>query len=208
MKTKVLERLKPKAASLGFTKKELEGVSDLITRNLQEDASDESVDAEIEKAIQFLEMSQSMANRVINATISKTKTQKGAETNDSEGEVEQPDDEPTWFKKYREQQEQRLFQLENAKIAESRRERFEKSLTGLLPKQKEDKLKDFDRMAFKDEEDFNNYLEEKSAMVSAINQELANEGLDKMSAPPAGTTAKSSTDEFVEKMVQLNKKTE
>lgn len=208
MKTKVLERLKPKAASLGFTKKELEGVSDLITRNLQEDASDESVDAEIEKAIQFLEMSQSMANRVINATISKTKTQKGAEANDPESEAEQPDDEPAWFKKYREQQEQRLFQLENAKIAESRRERFEKSLTGLLPKQKEDKLKDFDRMNFKDEEDFNNYLEEKSAMVSAINQELANEGLDKMSAPPAGTTAKSSTDEFVEKMVQLNKNAE
>lgn len=207
MKTKVIERLKPKAASLGFTKKELEGVTDIIVRNLQEDASDESVDEEIEKALQFLEISQSMANRVINANITKTKQPKGEE-NTSPDNATQQNDEPDWFRKYREQQEQRLQQLENAKISESRRERFEKSLSGLLPKQKEDRLKDFDRMAFKDEEDFLTYLKDKSAMVSEINQELANEGLSKMSAPPAGTSAKSSTDEFIEKMVQLNKNAE
>lgn len=207
MKTKVIERLKPKAASLGFTKKELEGVTDIIVRNLQEDASDESVDEEIDKALQFLEISQSMANRVINANITKTKQPKG-EDNTSPDNATQQNDEPDWFRKYREQQEQRLQQLENAKISESRRERFEKSLSGLLPKQKEDRLKDFDRMTFKDEEDFLNYLEDKSAMVSEINQELANEGLSKMSAPPAGTSAKSSTDEFIEKMVQLNKNAE
>lgn len=207
MKTKVIERLKPKAASLGFTKKELEGVTDIIVRNLQEDASDESVDEEIDKALQFLEISQSMANRVINANITKTKQPKGEE-NTSPDNATQQNDEPDWFRKYREQQEQRLQQLENAKISESRRERFEKSLSGLLPKQKEDRLKDFDRMAFKDEEDFLTYLEDKSAMVSEINQELANEGLSKMSAPPAGTSAKSSTDEFIEKMVQLNKNAE
>lgn len=207
MKTKVIERLKPKAASLGFTKKELEGVTDIIVRNLQEDASDESVDEEIDKALQFLEISQSMANRVINANITKTKQPKG-EDNTSPDNATQQNDEPDWFRKYREQQEQRLQQLENAKISESRRERFEKSLSGLLPKQKEDRLKDFDRMSFKDEEDFLNYLEDKSAMVSEINQELANEGLSKMSAPPAGTSAKSSTDEFIEKMVQLNKNAE
>ncbi len=207
MKTKVIERLKPKAASLGFTKKELEGVTDIIVRNLQEDASDESVDEEIDKALQFLEISQSMANRVINANITKTKQPKG-EDNTSPDNATQQNDEPDWFRKYREQQEQRLQQLENAKISESRRERFEKSLSGLLPKQKEDRLKDFDRMTFKDEEDFLTYLEDKSAMVSEINQELANEGLSKMSAPPAGTSAKSSTDEFIEKMVQLNKNAE
>ena len=207
MKTRVIERLKPKAASLGFTKKELEGVTDIIVRNLQEDASDESVDEEIDKALQFLEISQSMANRVINANITKTKQPKGEE-NTSPDNATQQNDEPDWFRKYREQQEQRLQQLENAKVSESRRERFEKSLSGLLPKQKEDRLKDFDRMAFKDEEDFLNYLEDKSAMVSEINQELANEGLSKMSAPPAGTSAKSSTDEFIEKMVQLNKNAE
>lgn len=207
MKTKVIERLKPKAASLGFTKKELEGVTDIIVRNLQEDASDESVDEEIDKALQFLEISQSMANRVINANITKTKQPKGEENTSPDNAIQQSD-EPDWFRKYREQQEQRLQQLENAKISESRRERFEKSLSGLLPKQKEDRLKDFDRMAFKDEEDFLTYLEDKSAMVSEINQELANEGLSKMSAPPAGTSAKSSTDEFIEKMVQLNKNAE
>lgn len=207
MKTKVIERLKPKAASLGFTKKELEGVTDIIVRNLQEDASDESVDEEIDKALQFLEISQSMANRVINANITKTKQPKGEESTSPDNATQQSD-EPDWFRKYREQQEQRLQQLENAKISESRRERFEKSLSGLLPKQKEDRLKDFDRMTFKDEEDFLTYLEDKSAMVSEINQELANEGLSKMSAPPAGTSAKSSTDEFIEKMVQLNKNAE
>lgn len=207
MKTKVIERLKPKAASLGFTKKELEGVTDIIVRNLQEDASDESVDEEIDKALQFLEISQSMANRVINANITKTKQPKGEENTSPDNAIQQ-NDEPDWFRKYREQQEHRLQQLENAKISESRRERFEKSLTGLLPKQKEDRLKDFDRMSFKDEEDFLTYLEDKSAMVSEINQELANEGLSKMSAPPAGTSAKSSTDEFIEKMVQLNKNAE
>ena len=71
-KTKfVLELLKPKAKSLGFTKEELEGVAAKIADNLglDDDASDEQLNAaatkEVDAAIFHLELAQSHANRLI-----------------------------------------------------------------------------------------------------------------------------------------------
>lgn len=71
-KTKlVLELLKPKAKSLGFTKEELEGVASKIADNLglDDDASDEQLTAaatkEVDAAIFHLELAQSHANRLI-----------------------------------------------------------------------------------------------------------------------------------------------
>ncbi len=71
-KTKlVLELLKPKAKSLGFTKEELEGVAAKIAGNLkvEDDATDEAMTAaataEVDAAIFHLELAQSHANRII-----------------------------------------------------------------------------------------------------------------------------------------------
>ena len=56
-----------------------------------------------------------MANRVIDANISKPNQSKG-EGSTSPDNATQQSDEPDWFRSYREQQEQRLQQPENAKV--------------------------------------------------------------------------------------------
>ena len=71
-KTKlVLELLKTKASSLGFNKEELEGAATTIASNLgvDDDATDEAMNAAVEKAVAaympILELSQKNANRII-----------------------------------------------------------------------------------------------------------------------------------------------
>lgn len=67
----VLELLKTKASALGFNKEELEGAASQIAGNLavNDDASEEELNAAIEKAVAvylpFLELSQKNANRII-----------------------------------------------------------------------------------------------------------------------------------------------
>lgn len=208
MKTRILQKLnvKPNITSLGFTKEELEGVAETVSQNLSEESSEEQIEAEVEKTLKILKVSQQAANRVINAT--KTKAPKGADDPDpNKGgkKPEEAEDEPSWFSKYREETESKLQKLQNANLAESRRKLFEATIEGLLPKQKEAMLKDFDRVSFKDEEDFEAYRKEKEALVLEINQELANEGLSKMAKPASGTKAKSDEDEFVKLMEDINK---
>lgn len=183
MKTKVLQLLRPKTVALGFSLTELEGVATTLVGNLTEDATDEAISAEIEKALPFLKMSQSMATRVINDAKSK---KPATEPKGAEIQKEETDDEPAWSKRNREVLEQRLAAIENRSASVSRRGVFEAKLTGLLPKQKEAKLKDFDRISFKDEDDFNSYLTEQEAVLSDIQQELADKGLEILGQPASG----------------------
>ena len=67
MKTKVLQTLKPKVASLGFTKEELESVVDSISETLQEDATEEQINAQVDAVIPYLKISQSAVTRIVNA---------------------------------------------------------------------------------------------------------------------------------------------
>lgn len=67
----VLEILKPKASSLGFTKEELEGAAERIASNLTvaDDATEEEMKTAAEKSVEvflpFLEQGQKTANRII-----------------------------------------------------------------------------------------------------------------------------------------------
>lgn len=203
MKTKVLQRLKPKSASLGFSQTELDGVAATLAGNLTEDANDEQIDSEIEKVLPFLRMSQSMATRVINAE--KEKSKKQEPTPGSDKKPTDDDEMPAWYKKEKEEQKALIDSLLNANKSKDRKAAFELKLEGLLPKQKEAKLKDFDRISFKDDEDFNSYITEQDEVLKGIKQELADKGLETI--VPPGSGGKSSTDEeaFIKEMQELNK---
>lgn len=67
MKTKVLQALKPKVASLGFTKEEIESVVDSISETLQEDATEEQIAEKVDAVIPYLKLSQSAVTRIVNA---------------------------------------------------------------------------------------------------------------------------------------------
>ncbi|MDE5649769.1 MAG: hypothetical protein K2I35_01970, partial [Duncaniella sp.] len=133
-KQQVLLRLKPKVKAFGFNKKELMGVAAKIADNLksEEDASDEDVNAEIDAAIEavipILEVGRSYANRVINDSkqgndeneeneeedddVSSAKSHKSTKTKQKKS-----DEEPEWFKTYRESMEKKFADLQGERIA-------------------------------------------------------------------------------------------
>lgn len=103
----------------------------------------------------------------------------------------------------------RVLAMEDGKVSEGRRGKLEELLkdTGKFGVRK---LKEFDRIAstFKDDSDFDQYLDEVSDDLDDYNQERADLGLSKLGQPGAGSTSKEDhdkpkelTDEQIEALV-------
>lgn len=86
----VYKTLKPKVASLGFTKNELESAAAVIADNLQleDDATEEVVNATIDKAVNtmipVLQLAQSQANRSIEKFKSEQKKERQSNDDDDD----------------------------------------------------------------------------------------------------------------------------
>lgn len=187
-KEKVLQVLKTKAKSLGFNEKELAGVLESLLVNLAEDSKDEEINTAVENILPFLKVSQSATNRIVNAEKAKLKKTESVNTTTTESTEEKPteDDEPAWFKNYRQQTDARIQQLLNEKTMETRREVYSKQLEGLSEKHKKIKLMDFERLSFKDDEDFTSYIEEQKPLIEELIQDTSNDNLGRMRQPFAG----------------------
>lgn len=81
-----------------------------------------------------------------------------------------------------------ISDLKKGKVADSRKAKLEKLLkdTGKFG---ERTLRAFNRMSFKDDEEFEDFYEEVENDLEAENQERANRGLDKLGAPDASAGA-------------------
>ncbi len=206
---------KPKVKAFGFNKKELKGLAAKIAENLtsEEDASDEDVNAEIEKAIEavlpILSLGQSYANRVIN----DSKNGEEEDNDDDNDDVEDDDtpstqskskksskskgkkseDEPEWFKKYRESMDEKFAKLSGERTADKRKAKLE-SLLKDTGKFGERKLRDYKRMKFDTDEDFDEFFSEVEEDLKSENQERANKGLEKLGAPATGGSSKKQDD--------------
>jgi len=204
MKTKVLGKLKPKVASLGFNEEELEGVANQIAGTLQADATDQQIDTAIELFLPFLQVSQKVATRVINAAKPKPEPKEG-DKKEIDGaahtfkngkwvkdEGSKPDkEENAELKALREQIEtltKTVATLSSTKLSEQRTTLFEAKIDKLPPKQKAEALRNFKRMSFTDDDDFNAYMAETDTSVAEIIQELANNGLKKMTKVGGGSS--------------------
>lgn len=193
VKQQVFMRLKPKAKAFGFNKKELQGVAAKIADNLtfEEDALEEDVNASIDEKIDavlpFLQMAQAQANRIIDAS------RKATMIDDDDEPIQEPsapqtkptntDDEPAWFKAYRELQDKRFAALEGDRIATTRKQRLESLLknTGTFGTHT---LKSFSRMKFDSDDEFDEFFAEVEDGLKSLNQERANIGLDKLGDIP------------------------
>jgi len=210
MKTKVLVNLKPKALSLGFNPTELEGVAATIAANLTAESTDDEIDAAVNAVIPYLQVSQSVSNRIINAE--KTESTKALAKIEADkieaarllagGKPPKPTEEkPQWAIDL----EAKMDLMNSGNVSKDRRAAYDASLTGLMPKQRDASLKAFDRMTFKDQADYDSYMVESAAGVLAINQELADEGLSKMARPAGGGSEKAEIDEFTAMQTKINK---
>jgi hypothetical protein len=86
----------------------------------------------------------------------------------------------------RSEYKERLDALEGSAVGATRRKLIEKELAGVPEGYRGKVLKDFDRMTFKDEDSFNEYLGDTKKDVATMVQELADKGLSGMNKPLFG----------------------
>lgn len=188
MKQKVFMALKPKVSAFGFDKSEVMGIAAEIANNLnlKEDATDEEINEAIETQVNavvpYLKFGQSQANRVINDW---------KKNNANEGEVkpdpkeQKPAEENNELKELKEAlfaMRESLKSLEAEKTTNVRKARLEKILDGSGTFAKS-KLRDFSRMKFEKDEDFDAFCDEVESDLKSLVQESANQGLSKMTPP-------------------------
>lgn len=200
----VLVILKPKSKALGFSSEELEGIAADVANNLEldEEASDEDVNAEIEKQVNavlpYLKIAQKTAQRTIQSF-------KDSQDLDDD-EVDDDDDDPAGNKKpirkqKKEKEEQvpawaqalitqnKALQTEILGLKSERENDGRRSKLKALLKDKgtfgKTVLKNFDKMKFENESEFDDFYDGVVEDLAAIDQERANEGLGKLGAPAA-----------------------
>jgi hypothetical protein len=190
----VLKALKPKAKSFGFTKKELQSIAAKVADNLEfnDETSDEDKDKEINEKIDaiipYLTVGQAYANRLrqeLEDTLKKPeeeeeeeeeeepqkprkKTPKGKETPDPNKEILEA------LKAMREE----LTAIKGEKVTTSRKQKVEEALkdTGRYG---DNLLKQFARMTFQNDDDFETYLDELKTDAAEYKKERSENGLSK-----------------------------
>lgn len=205
-KTKqVLVILKPKSKALGFSREELEGIAADVANNLEldEEASDEDVNAEIEKQVNAVLPYLKIAQKTAQRTIQSFKDSKVLD----DDEVDDPDDDPAGNKKpirkqKKEKEEEQVPAWAQALITQNKA--LQTEILGLKSERESDGrrsklkallkdkgtfgktvLKNFDKMKFENESEFDDFYDGVVEDLAAIDQERANEGLGKLGAPAA-----------------------
>lgn len=226
MKTKVLEALKPKAASFGFNEEELASASENIAGTLKEEATAEEIAAAIDAALPYLKLSQSAANRSIERFKTqfekehptKTKEQEEAERKAKE-EAERKakeeaekraKEEPEWFKAYKEASEKRIKELEeaNSKMAEEKTDAdFRKAVVSALEGVDESyyalMLKN---VKFAKQEDVDNFVKDVKEGWEAMSKKLKIGSLSHVRPPMGGSSPKDKPSADVQARIERRKK--
>lgn len=199
-KTKlVFNVLKLKSKALGFSKDELEGIAADVANNfeLDEEASDEDANAEIEKQVDavlpFLKIAQKTAQRTIqNFKDSENDNDTdgdsagtGTKKNNHKTEENAEEKVPAWAQALITQNkalQTEILGLKSERETDGRRAKLKALLKdkGTFGKSV---LKSFDRMKFENESEFDDFYDGVVEDLAAIDQERANEGLGKLGAP-------------------------
>lgn len=201
----VLVILKPKSKALGFSREELEGIAADVANNLEldEEASDEDVNAEIEKQVNAVLPYLKIAQKTAQRTIQSFKDSKDLD----DDEVDDPDDDHAGNKKpirkqKKEKEEEQVPAWAQALITQNKA--LQTEILGLKSERESDGrrsklkallkdkgtfgktvLKNFDKMKFENESEFDDFYDGVVEDLAAIDQERANEGLGKLGAPAA-----------------------
>lgn len=197
-KTKqVLSILKPKCKALGFNLEELEGIAADIADNLEldeevsEEEINEKISSEVEAVIPYLKIAQKASNRVIqNSKNNKNPESDDNDTNAGQDGVNQEKEEekvPVWAQAIITQQkaiQTELTGLKSERETDGRRSKLKALLkdTGTFGKST---LKNFDKIKFENEADFEEFYDGVVEDLATLNQERANAGLAKLGATAA-----------------------
>ena len=231
---KVLEMLKTNKdiKALGFSRKELKGIAANVADKLklEEDATDEDVSEAISSAIDdvlpLLKLNQSAVDRQVQ-DYKRSIEEDDEDDDDKEPSRRSPSQKNPKSKKDSDDADsatlaalKELTQvvtalqgevntLKTGNTTNSRRAKVEKLLTD-TGKFGERQLRAFSRMSFKDEEEFEEYLEDLKEDIEVENQERADRGLGKLGNIPAPDKNQNNnkedelmSDEDVKKLAQM-----
>lgn len=216
-KQQVFVKLKLKAKALGFNSRELKGIAAKIADNLTsaDDASDEDVNAEIDKeidsALRYLPFGQSQANRLLDEwkkNHSETDDDDGASNNQRRqagSNTKNPknrgknDDAPEWAKGLVQTVQtlnDEIAALKGEKVTTTRKEKLESLLkdAGTFGTRT---LKSFNKMKFENDEEFEEFYSEVEEDLKSYNQERADAGLSSLGNPPGAGSKKQEKNEVL-----------
>lgn len=232
---KVLEMLKTNKdiKALGFSRKELKGIAANVADKLklEEEATDEDVSEAISSAIDdvlpLLKLTQSAVDRQVQDYKRSIEDDDDDDDDDKEPSRRSPSQKNPKSKKDSDDADsatlaalKELTQvvtalqgevntLKTGNTTNSRRAKVEKLLTD-TGKFGERQLRAFSRMSFKDEEEFEEYLEDLKEDIEVENQERADRGLGKLGNIPAPDKNQNNnkedelmSDEDVKKLAQM-----
>ncbi|MFK2135364.1 hypothetical protein ACIXK8_19095 [Bacteroides fragilis] len=224
-KQQVLLRLKPKVKAFGFNSRELKGIAAKIADNLTsaEEASDEDVNAEIDKeieaALRYLPFGQSQANRLLDewkknhpetddddndddddddGASDNQRRQAGSNTKNPKNKGKN-DDAPEWAKGLVQTVQtlnDEIAALKGEKVTTTRREKLETLLkdAGTFGTRT---LKSFNKMKFENDEEFEEFYSEVEEDLKSYNQERADAGLSSLGNPPGAGSKKQEKNEVL-----------
>ena len=224
-KQQVLLRLKPKVKAFGFNSRELKGIAAKIADNLTsaDDASDEDVNAEIDKeidsALRYLPFGQSQANRLLDEwkkNHPETDDDDNDDDDDDDGASDNQrrqagsnpknpknkgknDDAPEWAKGLVQTVQtlnDEIAALKGEKVTTTRREKLETLLkdAGTFGTRT---LKSFNKMKFENDEEFEEFYSEVEEDLKSYNQERADAGLSSLGNPPGAGSKKQEKNEVL-----------
>jgi len=207
MKSKIIIALKTKYKNLGFGEKAFEGVAEYLATTVTEEANIETAIGGVEPMLKAFQ-SETDKLRGENATLkTQLETAKKMETKPDETDNrdvgDKGDDTPKWAKKMFEGFEavqKKLEAYEADKVTGSRKNRLDEKLKDVPESLKTMIAKNFGKMKFDSDGDFDDYLTEVSAQVEEFAKEVkidgvAGNGKSSKGKPPEGNPKEATKEE-------------
>jgi hypothetical protein len=191
MKDKILTALKNKYRNLGLSDKAFEGMADYLAITTTEEGQVETAISGVEPILKGL---QGDIDKRVTDAVAKAKAD--AAKQDPTPPAPKPedpkpkDDVPAWAQALIDNNKslaEKLSSFESGKTTETRKSIIAKKLEDLPEKFKTKFLKDFARMSFEKDEDFDAYMEETATDIEDIKQEISDSGLNQFGKPGAGS---------------------
>jgi len=190
LKIKIAARLKAKAAGVNLSQKRIDAIVAKAEKGLTDESDDTAIDANLDAIndlTPFTEIASLDDHQRAKATKEAAEKEAARLKAIEEGKIEDvelPADTPEWMKAFMKQQdaknkalEEKLASFGQKEVATTRREQFIKSMEGTSKDYQVRELKKFDRISFKDDEDFTSFIDDTKDDHATAIQEEANAGL-------------------------------
>lgn len=203
LKIKIAARLKVKAAGVNLSQKRIDAIVARAEKGLTDESDDTAIDANLEiineltpfKDIAALDDHERAKEAKVKADKEAARL-KAIEEGKPEPVVEDPNESSTdkllkALMAKMEKQDAAIAAMAGEKVTTTRREQYAKALDGTSDAFKAKALKDFDRMNFKDDDDFTSYLTDATEDAKGFIQEESNNGLGGDRPAGSGTSAET-----------------